>query len=45
MIDEVLIFNSVTDASNYLNLPISNISACCLGKQKTAKGYTWNYDD
>jgi hypothetical protein len=37
-------FSSVTDASKILNIKRDLILRCCQGKQKTAKGYNFNYD-
>lgn len=39
------IFDTITDASRWCNTPHSNISACLIGKQKTAGGYHWEYYD
>lgn len=39
------IFNSVTEASVFVNKDGSAISACCRGKQKTCGGYHWRYVD
>jgi len=41
----IKIFNSVTEASNYLNKKsgCSFISQVCNGKKKTAYGYKWEY--
>lgn len=36
-------YNSATEASRILNINQSNISACCLGKRKSAGGYVWQY--
>lgn len=40
---EDLVFMSITDAANYFNTSVSNISACCLGKQKRIKNYEWSF--
>ena len=37
-------WGSMTDAANYYNLKHSNIYNCCKGKQKTAGGYIWKYN-
>lgn len=37
------IFKSVTEASEYYEILKSDISACCLGKRKTAKGLVFTY--
>lgn len=45
---EILSFESISDASRYLNLSknaFKNISACCMGKRRTAYGYKWRYAD
>lgn len=36
-------FNSVTHASKALNIKRDLILRCCKGKQKTAKGFIFNY--
>lgn len=36
-------FNSLTEASNELDIPITSIIDCCKGRQKTAYGYIWKY--
>ena len=42
---EVRRFNSVLEASEFIGKPNANvnISACALGKRKTAYGYNWQY--
>lgn len=42
---EVRVFNSVLEASEFIGKPHANanISACALGKRKTAYGYSWKY--
>lgn len=45
---EILSFESISDASRSLNLSknaFKNISACCMGKRRTAYGYKWGYAD
>jgi hypothetical protein len=37
-------FLSVTDASKKLNIKRDLILRCCQGKQKSAKGFNFNYD-
>lgn len=37
------IFNSLTEASYKYDISIANISACCKGKIKSAKGFVWEY--
>lgn len=43
--EEVNRFNSVLEAGNFINKPHANvnISACALGKRKSAYGYQWMY--
>lgn len=36
-------YDSVAAASKSLNIPGTNISACCHGKQHTAGGYKWKH--
>lgn len=36
-------FNSVTHAAKTLNIKRDIILRCCNGKQKTAKGFIFNY--
>ena len=36
-------FYGTRDAERYTGIDHRNISACCLGKQKTAGGYKWEY--
>ena len=38
-------FPSVREARRQLGFDIGNISACCLGKSKSAYGYIWKYLD
>lgn len=40
----IKVWDYMTDASNYLNIPKTNISACCLNKRKSAGGYIWKYE-
>lgn len=42
---EILHFISIMEASRQLKCNHSNITACCKGKQKTAYGYKWKYDE
>ena len=37
-------WDSLTEASNY-GFRVSNISSCCLGFQKTHKGFIWSYEE
>jgi hypothetical protein len=37
-------FDSCKEAAEYIGISLSRISACCLGKNKTAKGYVWKYE-
>lgn len=41
--DEVLEFDSVSQAAKAVGVPATNISRACRGKRKTAAGYTWAY--
>ena len=36
-------FDSITEASKYVKCCPSNITACCKGRQKTVKGYIFEY--
>ena len=36
-------YNSISLAAKSIGISISNISACCKGKRKTAGGYKWCY--
>jgi len=36
-------WKSTIEIQNILNIPNSNISDCCRGKQKTCKGFIWKY--
>ena len=36
-------FNSINEASYYMNIPSSNIIACLKGKQSYTKDYVWQY--
>jgi len=37
-------FNSITEASRETGINGANISACCLGRQKSAGDYLWQYE-
>lgn len=37
------VFESVTKAGEWCDAPVTNISAVCKGKRRTAKGYHWEY--
>lgn len=37
------IFNSLTEASNYIKTSVCNISTCCSGKTKSSCGFAWEY--
>ena len=37
-------FDSCKEAAEYIGASLSNISSCCIGKAKTAKGYVWKYE-
>lgn len=39
------VFSTISEASKKMNIDSSSISAVCLGKRKTAGGYTWKYID
>lgn len=41
--DTIKCFNSVKEASEYLQCSKSNIQACCSGRQLTCKGYKFSY--
>lgn len=45
--DSIIIakYNTITQAAKENNMNISNISAVCRGKAKTAGGYIWKFDD
>lgn len=38
------IFDSITDAANYMNVSISSISGALTGKCKSSCGYKWSYE-
>lgn len=38
------VWNSVREASKNIGAFESNISACCMGKGRTCKGYKWSYE-
>lgn len=38
-------WKSAAEAERHLGFHAENISACCLGKQKTSNGYIWKFDD
>lgn len=40
---EEYIFMSLSDAARYFNTSITNISACCLGREKQIKNLKWSY--
>lgn len=39
---DIIILNSMSEGKN-LGFTVDGISACCRGKNKTHKGYTWRY--
>lgn len=39
----VKVWNSMEEVGKEFNISPTNISACCRGKQKTAKGFKWEY--
>lgn len=38
-------WDSITEACNYYNVSHQSIQSCCAGKQKTCKGFKWEYKD
>ena len=36
-------WDSMKDAADFVNIPSSNISACCSNKRGTAAGFIWKY--
>lgn len=42
-IETEMIFNSVSEAGDFIGKCISGIIACCAGRQKTCGGYHWEY--
>lgn len=38
-------WNSITDASNYLNISKDNIISCCSGRYKQSGGFIWKYKE
>lgn len=44
-IDNMTLYNSITDASNRNKLDASSISKCCRNKIKTCGGFRWMYYD
>ena len=36
-------WQSITEAAHSLGVSHQGIQACCSGKQKTCKGFVWNY--
>lgn len=41
----IKLWDSTMDIERELNIVHNNISACCLGKLKTYKGYIWRFAD
>lgn len=39
----IRVFNCISDASKELNIPVSNITKCCIGKRTSAGNYSWKY--
>ena len=37
------IFNSITEASEYIDCRVATLSGCLNGRQHTAGGYHWKY--
>ncbi len=42
-IDTNIVFDSITEASEYYDIPRTHISSVCNGKRKTCGGYKWLY--
>ena len=38
-------WEAISDAARALNINVSNITQCCLGKRKTAGNYIWKYKE
>ena len=43
--DELNKFNSLTEASKELNIPLAKLSKCCHNKQKTAGGFIFKFSE
>ena len=41
----ILTFSSASEASRQVGIPVSNISACCNGRLKSAGKYIWRYTE
>lgn len=41
--NKIKIWNSISLASKFYNIPKSNIIKCCKGKRKSAGNFRWNY--
>lgn len=41
--NEIKRWESITNAANYYNIEISNISSCCVGKRNHCAGFKWRY--
>lgn len=41
--DELRVFDSATEASNYVGAGVGTLVTCCRGRIKTCKGYKWSY--
>lgn len=39
----IAVYKSLSEAAEKTNCPVSNISSCCKGKRKTAKGFIWKF--
>jgi len=39
----IRVWDSASEAASSIGVDIRNISNCCIGKQKTAYGFKWNY--
>ena len=42
-VEKNVVYISTYDVEQQTGIPHSNVSACCLGKRKTAGGYHWKY--
>lgn len=42
-LEVIRVWDSLSEVERQLNIPVTNISKVCKGKQKTAGGYKWRY--
>lgn len=42
-LEVIKVWDSLSEVERQLNIPVTNISSACKGKQKTAGGYKWRY--